>query len=238
MAMYKIVNLGWFYQSVLEIQRNFLSASYVLLYFRICWAEELKKIKNPVLLIFLGVILAEGLEDLTMKSNYSGRAFEEQAMRTRQASLEQHWSSSLLFPLPTVSVWRNLCFQSFSPLDPRYKLFSCCLISGKAAAGGRKKRIQASFNIQWIICVFGEDNACPTLFPGCFQPHQILSREAPGAHYFAGTGCYYLPMCGFRDWSHLKILSLTLGYVCTIHICSHTIYTSSHYLCTFCVVCI
>lgn len=87
--------------------------------------------------------------------------------------------------------------------------------------------------MQWIICDFGEDSACPALFPGCFQPHQILSREAPGAQYFAGTGCIYLPVCGFRDWSHQKILGLTLGNIHVICVCIYTIYIHSCYLCTY-----
>lgn len=46
----------------------------------------------------IACVLAEGLEDLTMKSNYSGKAFEEQAARTRQVSWEQQAQASELFP--------------------------------------------------------------------------------------------------------------------------------------------
>lgn len=103
----------------------------------------------------------------------------------------------------------------------------------------KKREIQALFHVQRIICDFGEDRPAQPMFPGCFQPHQVLSRKAPGAQYFAGTGCIYLPMCGFRDRLHWKILVLTLGYIDVICICVHTvsiyIFICTHlcYLCTY-----
>lgn len=79
--------------------------------------------------------------------------------------------------------------------------------------------------MQWIICVSWDGSACPTLFPGCFQSHQLHFRKDPGAHYFAGTGCFCLPMSGFRDWSHLK-LGLDLGLcMCNLWMYPHNVYT-------------
>lgn len=138
-----------------------------------------------------------------------------------------------LLPLPRVPVWRSLRFQSFFPLDPGIKCFSVAWLGKGGSRREKKEEIQTSFRVQWIICDFGEDSVCPALFPGCFQPHQVLPREAPGAQYFARTGCIYLPMCGFRDWLHQQILGLTLGYIYVICVCIHIIYMHSCYLCTY-----
>lgn len=64
----------------------------------------------------IACILAEGLEDLTMKSNYSGRAFEEQATRTRQASLEQQTQALELFP--ALSIANIICLEE--PVFPEF----------------------------------------------------------------------------------------------------------------------
>lgn len=85
------------------------------------------------------------------------------------------------------------------PTELRHELFVCFLIRGKAAAGDEKKRFRFCSMCRGLSVTLGRTVPAQPLFPGCFQPHQVLSREAPGAQYFAGTGCIYLPMSGFRD---------------------------------------
>lgn len=193
------------------------------MYCTICWARKQKS----TAFIFLGgsgiaCVLTAGLENLAKNPTTVERLWKNSLWGQQRSPGNGSIGLKCTFPTAWANHLEKPFFQSVFPLNWG---MSCLSVSwlGERLQQEMKKRFRFCSMCRGLSVALGRTVPAQPLFPGCFQPHQVFSREAPGAQYFAGTGCICLPMSGFRDWSHWKILFLTLGYTDVICVCAHTI---------------